>query len=56
MQLSGQDPTLSYAITITAPLTTPTTMDGYYDIYKLPNVTAQESGIFSLDLVSAAVI
>lgn len=54
--LNGQDPTLSYAISISAPLPTPTTMEGYYDIYKLPNSTPQESGTFALELVSAVVI
>ncbi len=54
--LSGQDPTLSYAITISAPLPTPTTMEGYYDIYKIPNSTPQESGTFSLELISTVII
>ncbi|MGA1840457.1 MAG: hypothetical protein ACMUIU_07515 [bacterium] len=54
--LTGQDPTLSYAISISAPLPTPTTMEGYYDIYKIPNTTPQESGTFALELVSTVVI
>lgn len=56
VQLNGQDPTISYAITISGTLTTATTMTGFYSIYKVGGTSPLETGTFDLDLISAAVI
>ena len=51
VSLNGQDPTLTYAVTLQGILTTPTTMEGFYSIYKIGSVTPKETGTFNLELI-----
>jgi len=51
VSVSGQDPTLTYVVTLQGALTTPTTMDGFYSIYKIGATVPKESGTFSLQLL-----
>lgn len=54
--LNGQDPTISYAIIIQGTITGGTVMNGFYDIYKVGSASPQETGTFTLELVTATVI
>jgi len=51
VSLNGQDPTLTYAVTLQATLTTPGTMEGFYSIYKIGSTTPKETGTFNLQLL-----
>lgn len=51
ISVSGQDPTLTFAVTLQGVLTTPTVMEGYYSIYKIGSVTPKETGTFNLELL-----
>ncbi|MGA1795386.1 MAG: hypothetical protein ACMUIL_05935 [bacterium] len=51
VSLNGQDPTLTYAVTLQGILTTPTIMEGFYSIYKIGSTTPKESGTFNLELL-----
>ncbi|MGA1839355.1 MAG: hypothetical protein ACMUIU_01915 [bacterium] len=51
LYLTGQDPTLTYAVTIQGILTTPGTMEGFYSIYKIGATVPKETGTFSLELL-----
>ena len=51
VSLNGQDPTLTYAVTLQGTLTTPGTMEGFYSIYKIGSTTPKETGTFNLELL-----
>ena len=51
VSLNGQDPTLTYAVTLEGILTTPTIMEGFYSIYKIGSTVPKESGTFNLELL-----
>ena len=51
ISLNGQDPTLTYAVSLQGILTTSSTMEGFYTIYKIGSVTPKETGTFNLELL-----
>lgn len=51
ISLIGQDPTLTYAVTLQGTLTTPSTMEGFYSIYKIGATVPKETGTFNLELL-----
>jgi hypothetical protein len=51
ISLNGQDPTLTYAVTLQGTLTTPGTMEGFYSIYKIGSTVPKETGTFNLELL-----
>ena len=51
VSLNGQDPTLTYAVTLQGTLTTPGTMEGFYSIYKIGATAPKETGTFILELL-----
>jgi len=51
VSLNGQDPTLTYAVTLQGTLTTPSIMEGFYSIYKIGSTVPKETGTFNLELL-----